>query len=163
MNAEILHRSLTTLFRELVHGAPETGAFVLNPGDRGLLAGLDSLSAEEASATSRGGGSVAAHADHLRYGLSLLNRWSAGENPFADSDWTVAWRRTSVSDDEWAEVRRGLRSEADRWHRTLAQPRGMDEVELNGVLGSIVHMAYHLGAIRQIEPRARGPRAEDSV
>jgi hypothetical protein len=161
MESQTLHRSLTALFGELADGAPETGAFVLNPGDRGLLAGLDALSAGEASATSRGGASVAAHADHLRYGLSLLNRWSAGENPFADADWTVAWRRTAVSDAEWAELRRGLRSEADRWHRTLAQPRDMDESELNGVLGSIVHMAYHFGAIRQIQPRARGPRAEE--
>jgi hypothetical protein len=30
-------------------------------------------------------------------------------------------------------------------------------MELNGVVGSIAHLAYHLGAIRQIDRAARGP------
>jgi hypothetical protein len=33
----------------------------------------------------------------------------------------------------------------------------MQEMELNGVIGSIAHLAYHLGAIRQINQIARGP------
>jgi hypothetical protein len=36
-------------------------------------------------------------------------------------------------------------------------PRQIDESDLNGVIGSIAHLAYHLGAIRQINPAARGP------
>ena len=42
--------------------------------------------------------------DHVRYGLSLMNRWSAGENPFTSADWSASWKRTSVSDDEWREL-----------------------------------------------------------
>jgi hypothetical protein len=46
--------------------------------------------AEEASAVPSGGGaSIAAHVDHLRYGLELLNRWTRGEKPFADADHSV--------------------------------------------------------------------------
>ena len=55
---------------------------VLNGGDTGLLRSLDHLSAAAASAPSAGGPSIAAHVEHLRYGLSLMNRWAAGENPF---------------------------------------------------------------------------------
>ena len=33
--------------------------------------------------------------------------------------------------------------------------------ELNGVIGSVVHLGYHLGAIRQIHVGARGPRDGD--
>jgi hypothetical protein len=29
------------------------------------------------------------------------------------------------------------------------------------MLSSVVHLAYHLGAIRQINPAAAGPRAKD--
>ena len=36
--------------------------------------------------------------------------------------------------------------------REVARP------ELNGMIGSIAHLAYHLGAIRQIAAAARGPR-----
>ena len=34
----------------------------------------------------------------------------------------------------------------------------LDETELTGVVASIAHLAYHLGAIRQLNSSARGPR-----
>ena len=68
---------MVTLLRELLYGPPKEFAFVLNPGDAGLLASLDKLSAEQASARPDGRSSIAAHVDHLHYGLSLLNRWLA--------------------------------------------------------------------------------------
>ncbi|MES2521686.1 MAG: hypothetical protein V4617_03225 [Gemmatimonadota bacterium] len=158
-----LNRSLPSLFSELVFGAPEHGAYVLNPKDAGLLKSLDDLSAAQASMASHGGATIAAHAEHLRYGLSLMNRWAAGENPFTDADWTAAWKRTTVSDAEWREVRAGLRNEIERWHASLQEPREVNGIELDGAIGSIIHLAYHLGAIRQIEPRMRGPKATESA
>jgi hypothetical protein len=158
METNELTPSLHCLFRELVHGAPETGAFVLNPRDRGLLASLDQLSAADASASRDGGATVAAHAAHLAYGLSLLNRWAAGENPYGDADWSAAWRVAEVTEPGWAEIRSRLREEADSWHEALGADRNVSGVELNGVLASIAHLAYHLGAIRQIQPLLRGPK-----
>ncbi len=163
MDANVLARSLTTLLSELVDGAPITGAYVLNRGDPGLLRSLDRLSAEAASAISDGGSSVAAHVDHLRYGLSLMNRWASGEDPFSDADWGVSWRRTTVNESEWGDLRAELRGEAHRWLDALQRPRDIDEVELNGVIASIVHLAYHVGAIRQMDRTARGPSANDSA
>lgn len=91
MNTNQLSTTLTTLFAELVEGAPPSGAYMLNVNDPGLLRSLDRLSAAAASSAAPGRSSIAAHADHLRYGLS--------------------------------------------------------------------HLAYHLGAIRQIDPTLRGPSA----
>lgn len=34
-------------------------------------------------------------------------------------------------------------------------------MELNGVIASIAHLAYHVGAIRQIDLSAKGPSAND--
>jgi hypothetical protein len=161
MRSDDLDRSLPSLFSELVHGAPESVAFVLNPGDRGLLASLDGLSAEAASASHVGGATIAAHVTHLRYGLSLMNRWAAGENPFADADWSESWSTTSVSEAEWQELRSGLRHEVDAWYSALQATREVRGVELDGVIGSIVHLAYHLGAVRQIDSTIRGPKAND--
>ena len=162
MNTDQLSNALTTLFSELVDGAPEGGAYMLNRGDPGLLASLDRLSASAASTASPGGSTVAAHTDHLRYGLSLLNRWAAGEpNPWADADWSASWQRMAVSTDDWARLRAELRDEAHRWHEALRTPREVGEMELNGMIGSVAHLAYHLGAIRQIDRTARGPRAND--
>lgn len=158
MQSDDLTRSLPALFSELVYGPPEGGAFVLNRGDRGLLASLDRLSAVAASASHGGGATIAAHVAHVRYGLSLMNRWAAGEDPFDDADWSVSWKTAAVTEEEWLALRTGLRREVDAWHAALQSPRRVDGVELDGVIGSIIHLAYHLGAIRQIDATLRGPR-----
>ena len=89
--------TLTTLFSELVDGANAPGgAFILNSGDAGLLHSLDKLSAAEASRSLDGGATIAAHAQHVRYGLSLMNRWAReGGDPFSDATWDEAWKTTT--------------------------------------------------------------------
>ena len=161
MNTRDLGNTLPTLFSELVHGAPQSEAYMLNRGDAGLLRSLDKLSAIAASATTPNGSSIAAHVDHLRYGLSLMNRWSAGENPFDGADWSASWRRTRVSAVQWKQLRDELASEAHRWLESLNKPREIDQSELNSFVGSVAHLAYHVGAIRQIDLSARGPSAND--
>jgi hypothetical protein len=158
MNTGELSNTLTTLFGELVNGAPKDGAYMLNAGDEGLLRSLDKLSAQAASALTPTGSSIAAHADHLRYGLSLMNRWSAGENPFGTADWSTSWKKTTVSDEEWRTRRAELRAETSRWLVALRSPRDVQTIELNGMIGTIAHLAYHLGAIRQIDQGTRGPK-----
>jgi len=150
--------------RELVHGSPDprNGTFMLNRGDRGLIDSLENVPAAAASAANDGGASIAAHADHLRYGLALLNRWSNGEvAPWHDADWTTSWRKDVVTEPEWRALRDDLRREAEAWVSALAKPRELNARELGWVAGSVAHLAYHLGAIRQINRAARGPTAED--
>jgi hypothetical protein len=151
---------LVTLFSELVDGAKSAGgAFILNSGDIGLLRSLDNLSAPDASRSVHGGATIAAHAQHVRYGLSLMNRWaSEGGDPFADATWDEAWKTSGVNDGQWREIRDGLRSEAHAWLEVLGSPRDVSGVELSGMIASIAHLAYHLGAIRQIAASARGPK-----
>jgi hypothetical protein len=155
-----LTSTLTRLFAELVDGVRDAGGgLVLNSGDAGLLRSLDRIPAADASQSASGGGSIAAHARHVRDGLSLINRWAdQGGNPFADPKWDEAWRAGPVDDAAWDEVRAGLRTEAQRWRRHLESPRDVTDVELAGMIASIAHVAYHLGAIRQIGVQARGPR-----
>lgn len=160
MNTADLARTLAHLFSELANG---TGAgnegFVLNSGDVGLHASLDKLSAEEASRSANDGATIAAHAQHVRYGLSLMNRWARkGGNPFADATWEAAWKTGAVDTARWDEIRQGLRREADEWLKVLAAPREVQDMELAGMVASIAHLGYHLGAIRQITKSGRGPK-----
>src|SRR5688572_32403413 len=156
MHTRDFGNSLPILFAELTEGAPLTGAYMTNRGDPGLLRSLDKLSATAASKLTANGSSIAAHVDHLRYGLSLMNRWAAGENPFDDADWSVSWHRTRVSAAQWKQLREQLADEAHRWLESLRKPREIDQSELNSVIGSVAHLAYHVGAIRQIDLSARG-------
>jgi len=159
MHTTDIATALSRVFSELTDGPRHKLGVVLNTGDGGLLRSLDKLSAGEASEAVHGGATIAAHAQHVRYGLSLMNRWAAeGGNPFADATWDAAWRISTVNDAEWQEIRDGLRGETERWQQALRTPREVTNIELTGMIGSVAHLAYHLGAIRQIATGARGPK-----
>jgi hypothetical protein len=156
-----LHSSLSLLFPELTDGPSPDAAYMLNRGDPGLLRSIDGLSAQSASTSPvPGAASIAAHVDHVCYGLDLMNRWSDGEaDPWSSADWTTSWRRNTVTESEWTGLRERLRQATRRWDKALQAPRKMSALELNGVIASIAHLAYHLGAIRQIDRSIQGPKA----
>ena len=159
MRTDELTKTMTRLFSELTDGAHPKGGIVLNSGDIGLLRSLDKISAAEASERANDGATIAAHTQHLRFGLSLMNEWATdGGNPFANAKWDEAWNVSGVDDGQWQEIRNGLRDETRRWLEMLQTPREVAELELRGMFGSIAHLAYHLGAIRQINRSARGPK-----
>lgn len=161
MNTADLTSSLSRLLSELVDGTPPTGGYMLNRGDVGLLRSLDRISAVEASTIANDGSSIAAHVDHVTYGISLFNRWARGEDPWHDADWAASWRRTSVNDEGWQASRTALASELRQWLGVIKEPRDVKRVELTGMISSIAHLAYHLGAIRQMDRRIRGPSANN--
>src|SRR5712671_7064275 len=109
MQATTMNQVLTGLFSELVDGGGEAGShFVLNTGDIGMLRSLDKLSAEDASRSVNDGATIAAHAQHMRYGLSLMNRWATeGGNPFAAANWDAAWKTSGVDSAQWDAIRSG--------------------------------------------------------
>ena len=74
------------------------------------------------------------------------------------SESNSAWKTSGVDAAAWQEIRNGFRDEARRWAEALGSPREVTDIELTGMIASIVHLAYHLGAIRQIDKQTRGPR-----
>jgi hypothetical protein len=157
-----LQAALSTLLRELIDGSAAEGCWVLNPKDPGLLRSLATLTAAAASRSpSSGAPSIAAHVDHLCYGLELMNRWSDGENPFENANYSASWQRLQVSDEEWAARLDRLRTAAHGWLSVLHRPRELSDMELTGMAASVAHLAYHMGAIRQIDRSTRGPAARD--
>jgi hypothetical protein len=154
MNASdaIFQRALGKLLTEIFDGPPGGEAYVLNPGDPGLLRQLDSIDARAASSRPMPGRTtIAAHVDHVHYGFTLMNRWAAGEaNPFGDADWNASWQRTTVTDEQWRALRDNLRRQAETWRKVVANRTEWDDMAASGALSSAAHTAYHLGAIRQI-------------
>ena len=155
MNTANTAPTLARLFAELVDGTSAfDGGYIVNTGDVGLLKSLEKLSAADASRSTNDGATIAAHVQHVRYGLSLMNRWATeGGNPFADATWDEAWKTSAVDARVWEEIRGGFRHEAQRWLEVLRSPREVTDIEFNGMVASIAHLAYHLGAIRQIDQR----------
>jgi hypothetical protein len=160
-NSADVTNALVTVLSEVLHGPSAEAAFLLNRGDRGLINSLGAVTGEMASARPAGRSSIAAHIDHLRYGLELLNRWAQGENPWADANFAASWTRQQVNEDQWQALQKALASEARRWLEALKQPRTWDTSTLTEAMASVAHLAYHLGAIRQLAQPASGPRAAD--
>jgi hypothetical protein len=153
-------RALVRVLSELAEGTEASRpGVVLNTGDVGLLRSLEKLSPADASQSAEGGATIAAHAQHLRFGFSLLNRWAReGGDPFTDARWDEAWKISTVDEGAWYEIRTGLLQETDRWREALASRPPTTTRDLHWMIGSIAHLAYHLGAIRQIHRALRGPR-----
>jgi hypothetical protein len=145
-------QALSKLLVEIFNGPPGEEAYILNPGDPGLLKQLESIDASDASTRSMPGKTtIASHVDHVCYGLSLLNRWAAGEtNPWADADWNVSWKNVSVTDDQWQILRDRIRRESETWQHAVRMRTEWDDTTAAGALASVAHTAYHFGAVRQI-------------
>lgn len=154
-----LQQVLITLLSEALYG-PRGDAFFLNTGDRGLIASLDALSAETASARPAGRSSVASHVEHLRYGFELLNREARGERLWAVANWADAWTHQTVTEEQWRTLRADLARETSAWLEVMKDPPAWDDVGLGSAVGSIPHLTYHLGAIRQLAQAASGPPAQ---
>src|SRR5437588_2104095 len=120
----VFQGALSNLLTEIFNGPPGQEAYLLNPGDPGLLRQLDTIGASAASKRPMPGKTtIAAHVDHVRFGLSILNRWAAGDaNAWAGADWNASWQRTTVTEDQWRTLRDGLRQEAEKWRAGVATP-----------------------------------------
>jgi hypothetical protein len=53
--------------------------------------------------------------------------------------------------------------EALAWSTALQQVDPGDDLHVIGSVASVAHLAYHLGAIRQIDRSIAGPKAEEST
>ncbi len=148
----VFQSAVSKLLTEIFDGPPGAEAYILNPGDSGLHRQVQTISASMASAQPiPRKPSIAAHVDHIHYGLSLLTRWLSGEeNPWANADWNGSWKRNSVTEEQWNTLREKLHKEAGAWQKGVAVRVQWDEARAADALSTIAHTAYHLGAIRQI-------------
>src|SRR6266567_1581803 len=90
----VFQRAPSNMLAEIFDSPLGKESYLLNPGDPGLLRQLDTIEASAASKRPMPGKTmIAAHVDHVRFGLSILNRWAAGEaNPWAGGDWNPSWQ-----------------------------------------------------------------------
>jgi hypothetical protein len=160
MNPTSVSTALVALLGEVLDGPASGSAHFLNRGDEGLTGSLARLSAGEASARPGGRSSVAAHVRHVLYGLELLNREARGE-AIRETNYTASWTRQEVTEAEWTDLRGALDRQAHDWMSAVGQRTHWDAEALTNVVAELAHVAYHLGAIRQLAAAAAGPPARD--
>lgn len=159
---ETVLRAVLPILSEAFAGPadPRSTHFVNNQPDCGLFGTLEGLTAEEASTpVEEGRTTAAAQAEHLRFSLHVSTRWLRGER--GQADWPASWALHQVDEDAWTELRHALRRAYEEFVVVVHQVP-MDSELLQGVVATVAHAAYHLGALRQIALSAR-PLAAGAV
>ena len=146
--------AITSLLEEIHVSPPDPRVtwVITNQAGSGILGTLDNVPASLASRPPvPGANTIAAHAAHLLYALSLALRAFRGENPYATANWGGSWHTQVVDDAAWATLRADLRKvHAELVASVKAAPGWSDPDILLGTIGLVGHSAYHLGAMRTI-------------
>ncbi|GHF58978.1 hypothetical protein HNQ07_003945 [Deinococcus metalli] len=119
-------------------------------GNHGLIATLDGLDDVQASHDVNGT-SIAGQARHAAFHMEVIVRWErdGDRGPF---DWKGSFLPSQVSADEWAALRQRVRAAYDGVVAFARSRRDapVDGDVTGGLSGAVAHVAYHLGAIRQM-------------
>ena len=154
------HDGVTLLLKECFEGM-RAGAnstwFV--QGKEGLFDALSLVNAEQASRPlGQGLPTIAGHAFHVRYALNWANVCHGEERPLGN--WEASWNVQTVNDEEWKALVEDIHA---RYWRYLAfyevnEDWTFDEAIVS-TLAFLPHMAYHLGALRQLVKLVRDEAA----
>ena len=147
INQEDFTTALSILFRETFEGMPTKEEQVYLAHNTGIFSTLGSLSAEQAS-TEINGATIAAHSEHARFYIELLDNYL--NRDMRVIDFKQSWKVTTVNDDEWDDLREKIAKLYGKTSETLEKNDvwGLDTITV--AMGIVAHTAYHLGAIRQI-------------
>jgi hypothetical protein len=138
-----LNETLLETFDEALNAKTGEGWFDgLNP----TLAQIDAATASKLPAPGRS--SIAAHCEHLRYVITIVNAWIKLEKP--QPDWSLAWLTSSVDAVRWEALKAGIQTECETLKTLIATCTEWNPKLLNLLISNSSHVAYHVGAIRQI-------------
>lgn len=146
MKDAILAQTLELLRETFEGGLPGQGTQYLDH-DSGVRNTLRQISAERASLPQGGHPSIAAHARHMNFLIRAAAEWMEGDH--GKRDWPGSFEPQTVTPEEWARLQEdleGSRAELERVLRSLSADQLVEE----GAGGVVAHLAYHLGAIRQL-------------
>lgn len=126
--------------------------------DRGtsLFETLSEITAEQASQPMGDCATIAAHVEHTRYYMDVIEDFLF-KNDLSYVNWRQVWETVStVSDDEWQTMNANLKASYERIKAHLSNPDVWNDThELGAMMGIVVHTGYHIGEIRQMMCRLR--------
>lgn len=148
---QAFHDAAALLFRECFEGIQAGKNYTwFVQGKEGIFDALSSVSAEEASAKpSDRCATIAAHAFHILF--ALRNACSYIGMPEPEGTWESSWEKQTATQEEWDELTGQIRQHYQYfldWFDT--NTNWSDQETVVGALAQLPHMAFHLGAIRQL-------------
>ena len=147
---DIVVQAIETLLDEVIQG-PDRRNWLLNQGDIGFLGTLRRMTPDQAIRHPIPHRACAAgHAHHIWFHLNLLNRAYQGEPSFANANWASSWEVGDLTADKWLAILDALEHEVKDFRQCLAKQPTFDITGLTATLATIVHIGYHLGAVRQL-------------
>jgi len=93
----------------------------------------------------------------MNFQLRVTAEWIQGDH--SRRDWAASFEPQTVTEAEWVRLQKDLEDTRAEVVRTLEGLSPERFVEEGAGLGSVAHLAYHLGAIRQLMHRAKGSGA----
>ncbi len=132
---------------EAFEGPRENWSYFTDSGrESGLFGTLERLDAQTASRI-LGRTSIAAHVNHVIFGLHASARWIEGNR--TTHKWDESWSVSTVDNPAWTQTKERLRTAYRDMRRAMEIFAMESEEAMAGAVGALAHVAYHLGAIRQ--------------
>ena len=144
--SEVVEQLLAVLEEACEHTPKAWTYFTDNKPDSGLFDTLAGLSAADASRPS-GGTSIAAHVNHVLFGMNASAAWIQGDQ--TPRDWSQSWRVSTVDDATWITLIEHLRVGYTELRQAVQTDAAASAMTIGASIGAVAHIAYHLGAIRQ--------------
>ena len=146
--SDALRMRLQEIVRETYEGAiPGEGTEYLDH-ESGIWKTLRPVSAARASARPDGHPSIAAHSRHMAFHLRVSAEWVRGIR--MKRDWIASFEPQTVDEAGWQAVQRELDDARTAFLEAMTSLSDPEFVDEGAGFGAVAHLAYHLGAIRQL-------------
>jgi len=142
--------NLFTLWDEIL-GIPDKteGPMWVLDLNTGWAQSLAAVNAAEASRPiAPGGTSIAAQTAHAAYYLEVFEAIVHGRH--APADWKASFHPAEVDEAAWTQQKERFFGAAARVAELIRGNTDWQALHLGGAMASVSHLAYHLGAVRQM-------------
>ena len=147
LTTEYLKNGIGLIRETFDGGLPGQGTAYLDHSS-GIRSTLKAITAEQASRRLGGHPSIAAHARHMNFHMRVGIEWIQGDH--SKRDWLGSFEPQTVTDEEWILLQDDLDATRQELVRLMESLSPEALAEEGAGMGAIAHLAYHLGAIRQL-------------
>ncbi|MVT07464.1 hypothetical protein [Chitinophaga tropicalis] len=147
---EAILKPVLNLLNELYVGVNAGPTWVIDPKPgHGFIAAIKTIDARQASTPIvKGGSTIAAHTEHLRWSIYFALEFYKGNRP--EGEWDKSWLVREVDEAQWAKLQMDLQEAYDKLKTAIESVTDWsDPLMLQGTIALLPHAAYHLGAVKQ--------------